>query len=380
MQQSKKARKIDSKKSNKPMLQRCSQFSSMDKSICFWTIGPECISNFYMFSFSCDEDNKVVDDHHYQIIHGPYGFGRSFLYPIVSGYKKHREGRFAALGSTVYCFGGHNKITSCPVTPTREVHCFDIRDPIGIRKKVPSMIKPRSNPRIHTLEGKIYVLGGLGEDDTSGPWLEMFEPHLNKWIGLSSDPYVNTTPGSCYMSALLQDPKILLVFHRGQDYMHAYDIATDSWYVYGDKFDMENYLLFGKVVAIERTLYRYDFKDGIVAYDLDERKWFRGQFWRSHLELRGLLSQPIDSLLECEVCPILCHIGGGKLCLLWQHRNNCGPYTDDPDSYFKCIYWIKFQVSKLIGFNGEGILNIVIESSKSFLVDGSMYLESALVM
>ncbi|XVF13993.1 hypothetical protein REPUB_Repub09cG0018300 [Reevesia pubescens] len=250
----------------------------MDKSICFRTIGPKCISNFYMFSFSYDEDSEAVDDHHYQIIHGPYGFGRSFLNPIVSGYKKHREGNCAALGSTVYCFVGFHKITSSHVTHTREVHCFDIRNG-GIRKKVPSMIKPRSNPHIHTPEDKIYVLRGLGEDDTSGLWLEMFEPHLNKWIGLSSDPYVNTTPGSCFMSALLQDPKILLVFHRGQDYMHAYDIALDSWYVYGDKFDMEDYHLFGKAVAIDRTLYRYEFEDGIVACDLDERQWFRGKFW-----------------------------------------------------------------------------------------------------
>ncbi|XP_022774346.1 uncharacterized protein LOC111316602 isoform X2 [Durio zibethinus] len=330
LQHRKKARKIESKKSNKPMLQRCSQFSSMEKSICFWTIGVEYISNFYMFNFSYGEDSKAVDDHHYQIIHGPYGFGRSLLHPIVSGYKKNRESSCIALGSTIYCLGGFHKTKSSKlVTHTRKVHCFDTRDPGGVRNKVPSMIKPRFQPHIHTLEGKIYVLGGLHKDDTSGPWLEMFDPCLNKWIGLSSDPYISTPLDSCFTSALLEDSKILLVFHDGQDYMHAYDIAMDSWYVYGDKFDRKDYPFFGEVVTIDKTLYQYDCKDGIVAYDLDKKKWFRGQFWRSHLELRGLLSQPVDSQLESEVFPILLHIGGRKLCLLWQHRNTTSGGKDN---------------------------------------------------
>ncbi|GMI99117.1 hypothetical protein HRI_003581000 [Hibiscus trionum] len=408
------------KKSKKPMLRSDSRPPSIEKSICFRTINPKGISNFYMFNFSYDEDVKGIDDHHYQIIHGPYGFGRALLHPLVSGFKKNRESyredlcfsrcyrehgthpllinykinretNCAALGSIVSCFGGYIK--------TNKVHCFDIRDPGDDRiKEAPRMIKHRFHPHIHTSEAKIYVMGGLDKDDTSEPWMEMFDPQLNEWIGLASNPYINATAASLFISALF-DSKTLLVFHRGKRDMHAYDIATDSWHVYDDQFDyddypmvrnadryctsrynLEKYPVYSKAVTFEKTWYQYDCNDGIVAYDMEEKRWFRGEFLRSHLELRGILSQPLDSQLISNFDPILLHVGGGKLCLLWQDRRACGPYTDDPNSRYTCVYWIKFRVSKLIGSNGEGILDIAIDSSKSFLIDGSMALRSAIVM
>ncbi|KAK8710261.1 hypothetical protein V6N13_145595 [Hibiscus sabdariffa] len=412
------------KKRKKPMFRRDSRPSpSIEKSICFRTINRKGMSNFYMFSFSYDEDVKAIDDHHYQIIHGPYGFGRALLHPLVSGFKKNRESyredlscskchreygtlpllieyttrresNCAALGSTVYCFGGYVK--------TKKVHCFDIRNPgDGQVKEVPSMIKHRFHPHIHTSEGKIYVMGGLHENDTSEPWMEMFDPQVNEWIGLASNPYINVTAGSLFISALF-DSKTFLVFHRGKPDMHAYDIATDSWHVYDARFDYDNYPIvlnaarypktkdkrynlmdypvYSKAVAFEKTWYQYDCNDGIVAYDMEEKKWFRGEFLRSHLELRGLLSQPLESQLLCNFDPILLHVGGGNLCLLWQDKRCCGPYTDDPGSAYTCVYWIKFRVTKLIGFDGEGVLKINIDSSKSFLISKSMALRSAIVM
>ncbi|KAK8710263.1 hypothetical protein V6N13_145597 [Hibiscus sabdariffa] len=412
------------KKSKKPMLRRDSQsWSSIEKSICFRTINRKGVSNFYMFSFSYDEDVKAIDDHHYQIIHGPYGFGRALLHPLLSGFRKNRESyreelscsechrehgtlpllieyttrresNCAALGSTVYCFGGYVK--------TKKVHCFDIRNPgDGRIKEVPSMIKHRFHPHIHTSEGKIYVMGGLHENDTSEPWMEMFDPQVNEWIGLAANPYINVTAGSLFISALF-DSKTFLVFHRGKPDMHAYDIATDSWHVYDAQFDYDgypivrnaarypeteskrynlmDYLVYSKAVAYEKTWYQYDCNDGIVAYDMEAKKWFRGEFLRSHLELRGLLSQPLDSQLLCNFDPIFLHVGGGNLCLLWQDKRACGPYTDDPGSAYTCVYWIKFRVTKLIGFDGEGVLKIDIDSSKSFLISKSMALRSAIVM
>ena len=57
---------------------------------------------------------------------------------------------------------------------------------------------------------------------TIGPWLEVFDPRLKKWVGLSSDPFINTAPDSCFMSVLLEDPKILLFFfYHGQVYCNA---------------------------------------------------------------------------------------------------------------------------------------------------------------
>ncbi|KAH1091900.1 hypothetical protein J1N35_019157 [Gossypium stocksii] len=89
---------------------------------------------------------------------------------------------------------------------------------------------------------------------------------------------------------VLKDTKTLLVFHHGQDHLHVYDIATDYWYVYDDKFEYKDYPFYSKAVTIDKTWHQYDCNDGIVACDLDEKKWFQGEVLWLHLELRGLLS------------------------------------------------------------------------------------------
>ena len=47
--------------------------------------------------------------------------------------------------------------------------------------------------------------------------------------------------------------------------MHAYDIAMDSWYAYGENFDKKDYAFFGQAVIIDKTLYQYDGNDGSGA-------------------------------------------------------------------------------------------------------------------
>ncbi|KAA3455919.1 hypothetical protein EPI10_018890 [Gossypium australe] len=211
-----------------------------------------------MLSFTYDEDTKAIVDHHYQIIHGPYGFGRVLLQliltnskrnqdrdnnplyfktccheygtnPLVTHYKVNQEYNFATLGSIIYYFGGFANMT--------KVTCSNTSDP-----------------------GRVWI---------------------------------NEVPATVKYQFHLHDTKTLLAFHHGQDHLHVSDIATNSCYVYDDKFEYEDYPIIHKVsqyyyygtLEIDRKDYPVNSKvmtidktwhcnDGIVAYDPDGKKWF----------------------------------------------------------------------------------------------------------
>ncbi|XVF13990.1 hypothetical protein REPUB_Repub09cG0018000 [Reevesia pubescens] len=345
--------------------------------ICFHRHSLTGLDAFYLFNFEDKADQqKGEEDYRYRIKHGPYGLGRSLLPPVLGPqtmpFESKSTGKFAALGSNIYHIGGYDSCFS------KKVYRFDTCNPDGGWTEVAPLIRGGHSASVAVLDNKIYVMRIFSGNDERRPWGQIYDPVLNKWSPMPELP----SSQAYYLTHLDDEKTILVVVSR--KILYGFKVKSNSWVKFDENFEekQKNFAMGGPLVAVNRCLYRVE-DDELFGYDLEEGEVYMGKFGYLDLELRGIVRHPGENTCSEYAMEDKCKLialGGGKLCLIWQHDKIAGPYTDpliDPnvgDSTFYWVYCVKFQVSKVIRPSKQGklerILNISIESSKSFLLKG----------
>lgn len=175
---------------------------------------------------------------------------------------------FVSVGSTLYALGGRGTLTeSKPIPswkwtrtltpPLRDVFYINTLCPeSGWKKLEHPMNLARAYPDAFTVNGKIYVVGGV--DDYSGkpsPYPEVLDTHRIEegWRPLRGS---NDVPHMIDGYAVLDGGKRVLMLSRADDCrLHCYDVEADSWQVYN------------KNVSVgEADSYQSAYLDGIIYY------------------------------------------------------------------------------------------------------------------
>ena len=187
-----------------------------------------------------------------------------------------------------------------------------------------------------TLDGKLYILGGLVVESvppTRG-WMEVFDPIVQKWETLPNPPSTSM-PSHTMICTVLKSKEILVIdnFGGGARYsqFYAYNLRTQCWKTLKPR---QSRLLceYRTPVTIGNTLY-WAFLDttysrlgsvepedvGIIqAYDVDADVWFQGFFNTSQL-----FKKP-EHLLTCNenLLPLI-HVADQQFCLLLESCTMC---------------------------------------------------------
>jgi hypothetical protein len=203
-------------------------------------------------------------------------------------------------------------------------------------KPAPSMNVSRSGARHFTLDGKLYMLGGL-EGQSVPPthgWMEVFDPIVQKWEPLPNPP--STTMCSATMICTVLKSKsqkeILVIDDFGKFYI--YNLRTQCWktlqvkprqsrplsqYKYKRPATVGNTLYWA---SLDRPHYRYGMCI-VQAYNVDTDVWFEGFF-----NTNQLFKKP-EFLFNDEYLFPLIHVADQKFCLLLEscimHKNRGHP-------------------------------------------------------
>jgi hypothetical protein len=127
---------------------------------------------------------------------------------------------FAALGSTIYCFG-----------PDDSVFKLGAVGPMTDRWiRAPSMNTHRNQPHKWVLGSKLYLLGSDRRDLEM--FAEVFDPVINKWVVLPEPPYEMSY---FIVSAALENPNRILValkVPQAPSEGRSYDNLSAVFFVY----------------------------------------------------------------------------------------------------------------------------------------------------
>lgn len=120
----------------------------------------------------------------------PYGHGWKQLAPIASGNRQ--EHSVAAIGDIVYIIGGVELSESFGIIPTNKVEAYDIR--LDRWSTVAPLPLPLNHANVASVNGKIYVLGGLNvTTDDPTIWRAVgnsyrYDPEQDQWTQLAPLP------------------------------------------------------------------------------------------------------------------------------------------------------------------------------------------------
>jgi hypothetical protein len=213
-------------------------------------------------------------------------------------------------------------------------------------KPVIPMNLSRFRARGLTLDGKLYILGGLDRQSVLGGlefqsvppthgWMEVFDPIVQKWESLPNPPST-TIPSASMICTVLKSKEILVIDDSGSgvssySQFYTYNLRTQCWKTleprqsrllcrYRRPVTVGNTLYW---VFLERTYSRFGSvatEDvGVVqAYDVDADMWFQGFFNTSQL-----FKKP-EFLLTCNenLLPLI-HVADQKFCLLLESCTMC---------------------------------------------------------
>ena len=205
-------------------------------------------------------------------------------------------------------------------------------------KPVIPMNLSRSRARGLTLDGKLYILGGLERQSVPSThgWMEVFDPIVQKWESLPNPPST-TMPSATMICTVLKSKEILVIDDSGGSsysqlsQFYTYNLRTQCWKTLEPR---QSRLLcrYRRPVTVGNTLY-WVFLDrtysrfgsvatedvGVVqAYDVDADMWFQGFFNTSQL-----FKKP-EFLLTCNenLLPLI-HVADQKFCLLLESCTMC---------------------------------------------------------
>jgi N-acetylneuraminic acid mutarotase len=100
-----------------------------------------------------------------------------------------------AIGGKLYVASGAPQTfgVSGPITPYDELQIYDFKT--GKWSFGPNVPSPRHHVGAAALGGKLYIVGGRGEEDHSLPTFERYDPARERWERLPDIPFGVASPG-----------------------------------------------------------------------------------------------------------------------------------------------------------------------------------------
>ncbi|CAG7897980.1 unnamed protein product [Brassica rapa] len=143
------------------------------------------------------------------------------LAPIPSSDSPSISKSTVVVGSDIYVIGG--PIKTEPSCPSSAIRILDCRTHTW--RDAPSMIVARNDSLTCFYDGKIYVMGGCGDDDE--PWAEVFDIKTQTWERLSDPGNQIRNIWRCdFYTIIGMKGKI----HFWNSYRaYAYDTSQDNW-------------------------------------------------------------------------------------------------------------------------------------------------------
>ncbi|KAH7839727.1 hypothetical protein Vadar_007946 [Vaccinium darrowii] len=293
---------------------------------------------------------------------------------------------FAAVGSSLFVAGGFVETLSY-TGPTDNIYQFDMTLPEKDRCwYVSKMLSPRLCPHTIVVDGKLYIVGGLGSKSVGsdgrcyvadGPWGEVFDPYsLKPSIPLPLPeyrPFLEDVSRCTLTAALHTSKRIFVASSAPSSYTaYGYDVVDRVWGELDHKVDFS--AVRGQdqpaVVRNGATLcwLAKSAPDVIHAYDLVLKRWF------------GSPIQGLDKVRTADgIIPhgkrtnsSLFSLDVNHLCLLWM--DDCD-YADTECVLLNCT---KIEVSVGVGACGFGF-DVFVVSSRTYVLEPQEHLVDALV-
>ncbi|KAH7855576.1 hypothetical protein Vadar_026414 [Vaccinium darrowii] len=259
---------------------------------------------------------------------------------------------FAAVGSSLFCFGGESRTDSgSGVLPSSAIYRYPSCECIrGRWYTYPRfrMICARYEPQIIDLRvRKVLVIGGIGrnrnlEDDDS--WAEFFDPYCDSCIPESSLP-IKLRGSPRVVTADLRSCNQILVASTFSNAAFVCDVTTLMWEI----FDQSDEFVFGKGTGHSQPLSHVEGKAAVVRDTILCWFGFRGDLLRAYdLNLKMWFEKPIEGLKKVgKLMPdqydndfSLLPLDHEHICLLWFDHS---PYA--PETLYSVLHCMKVLVS-----------------------------------
>ncbi|ESQ34802.1 hypothetical protein EUTSA_v10009657mg [Eutrema salsugineum] len=180
--------------------------------------------------------------------------------PIPHSPPAHGSG-LVAVGSNIYNIGG--SIYDSPSSSVSKLDCWS-----HTWLEAPSMQVERDYPSANSLDGKIYVTGGLYKHYDPSKWMEVFDLKTGTW-----EPVLSRAGRLDFYSRhdrthnFVVDEKLYIIGDRGV----TYNPKDGSWNSVGSEMELGS-KWFSSCV-IENVLYYYHYEDEFKWYDTNARSW-----------------------------------------------------------------------------------------------------------
>ncbi|VFR03392.1 unnamed protein product [Cuscuta campestris] len=264
----------------------------------------------------------------------------------------HRFAAFMANKSRMYYAGGVNSnCRTChqdfPDRATREnngqrsVFCMDTAT--GSEwTRLPLMTYGRWVPQLHVLDGALYAIGGMKEEQSA--FMEVLPENEDEWITLPDPPcpvkrdYHNLTAVPVVVDEKPEDSYFLFVLLPKLDVFYTYTPKSNSWAVL-DSSSIPG--LVPHTFAFDsRFVYLYtDIKAN--AHKLVWHNIRLGQYHEVDLLMEGMIPPSAPFPEDVGVCEIaLFHVGGNEFGLLWVDACDMGKGSD---GYWCCRFTFDYK-------------------------------------
>ncbi|KAG5522324.1 hypothetical protein RHGRI_034490 [Rhododendron griersonianum] len=273
---------------------------------------------------------------------------------------------FAVVDSTIYSIGGNPPGLDTAWEVYREVYSWDTSRIEESWERSPSMIGARSIPEVVTLNGMIYVMGGLSsENDGPHPWAEVFDPESGFWSSLNQ-PCSKPSIGGTFSAALPSTNQVLVGSAR-DECICLYDVGSKNWehlhheIVFPPSLD-------ACLVAAGTTLFW--FQDGMLhAYDLLGK-------WNYSAPIRGLEDvvplEVFEPDSDCSSSQLLC-LTDNDFCLVCCEYSNTKKHRD-------LLHCIRISISPVIVRGGKAHFDAVVVTSQAYFFKMPQAIRDAVLM
>ncbi|XP_058192920.1 F-box/kelch-repeat protein At4g19870-like isoform X2 [Rhododendron vialii] len=274
---------------------------------------------------------------------------------------------FAVVDSTIYSIGGNSPGMDTAWEVYREVCSWDTsRVEEESWETSPSMGGARSIPQVVTLNGMIYVMGGIsGEDDGPHPWAEVFDPKSGSWSSLNQ-PCPKPSFGGSF-SAALPSTNQVLVGSAVDGFICLYNVGSKTWEHLHHEIDCLPSSDERPVVA-GTTLFWFQY--GMLhAYDLLGK-------WNYSAPVRGLEDVvPLEVFKPdsgCSSSQLLC-LADNDVCLV------CCEYSNTK-KHLGLLHCIRISVSPIILRGRKAHFDAVVATSQAYFFKMPRAIRDAVLM